>query len=138
MLAVERTIKHDWMVPPTSHDDTKATPIPLFQKGLNRRLCATCSPACVMRVERRRLPPPPLPPLVLLRKSVLSGFKSRLAATRAGNAGAVIAETERESIKSRICEGLRVKFPGPTRQFLPPRTPDAKAHNGYASARLME
>ena len=43
--------------------------------------------------------------LISLRKSVLSGFKSGLAATRAGNAGAVIAETE-----ARVIPAVRFDY----------------------------
>jgi putative OPT family oligopeptide transporter len=44
--------------------------------------------------------------LISLRKSVLSGFKSGLAATRAGNAGAVIAETERDLPMKYVLIGI--------------------------------
>ena len=44
--------------------------------------------------------------LISLRKSVLSGFKSGLAATRAGNAGAAIAETERDLPMKYVLIGI--------------------------------
>ena len=44
--------------------------------------------------------------LVSLRKSVLSGFKSGLAATRAGHAGAVLAETERDLPMKYVLIGI--------------------------------